>query len=85
MDVKHDRDIREFSIESEGKRAHVSYELHDGGLDITHTIVPDELGGRGIASELVQAAYDYAKAEGLKPIATCPYAVKWLEKHPEYK
>lgn len=85
MDINHEKGTKEFFTEIEGKKAYVSYEIHDGGLDIIHTIVPDELGGRGIAAELVQTAYDYAKTEGLKPIATCPYAVRWLEKHPEYR
>ena len=45
---------------------------------------PGEISGRGIASALVKAAYDYALANGLVPVATCSYAVVWLERHPEY-
>ena len=29
------------------------------------------------------AAYDFALANGMKPKATCSYAVRWLERHPE--
>ena len=32
---------------------------------------------------LVKAAYDFALANGMKPKATCSYAVRWLERHPE--
>ena len=53
--------------------------------DIRHTIVPEEIGGRGIASALVKAAYDYARCKCLKPVATCAYAVVWLQRHPEYQ
>ena len=60
------------------------YHVADGALDVRHTIVPGEIGGRGIASALVKAAYDYALANELVPVATCSYAVKWLERHPEY-
>ena len=35
-------------------------------------------------SALVKAAYDYALDNELVPVATCSYAVKWLERHPEY-
>ena len=52
-------------------------------LDIIHTIVPRPIEGRGIAAALVKAAYAYAIANGMKPKATCSYAVKWLERHPE--
>ena len=60
------------------------YSPNKGALDVRHTIVPDEISGRGIASALVKAAYDYALANGLVPVATCSYAVVWLERHPEY-
>ena len=85
MEVKHNVDQMKFWTEVDGYEAHVAYQLHDKGLDIRHTIVPTEIGGRGIASALVKAAYDYARANGLKPIATCSYAVVWLQRHPEYE
>jgi len=65
--------------------AYVEYTLHSRGLDIEHTFVPKPLEGQGLASVLVKTAYDYALAKDLKPLATCPYAVAWLERHPEYK
>ena len=74
-----------FRVEVDGVTAYVAYTLADGALDIRHTIVPEEIGGRGIASALVKATYDYALENGYKPVATCSYAVVWLQRHPEYK
>lgn len=73
-----------FSVIVDGHEAYVDYRVENGGLDIRHTIVPDEISGRGIASELVKAAYDHALAQGLECVATCKYAAIWLERHPEY-
>jgi len=42
------------------------------------------LEGRGIAATLVETAYKYAKKQGLRPLATCSYAVVWLKRHPEF-
>lgn len=85
MNIKHNEAGRRFITEVDGLTAHVEYQLtDDGGLDILHTIVPKEIGGRGIASALVKAAYDYARGNGMRPVATCPYAVVWLQRHPEY-
>ena len=84
MEIIHDTTRNQFRIEVDGHTAHVAYQLHDGALDIRHTIVPEEIGGRGIASALVKAAYDYAREKCLKPVATCSYAVVWLQRHPEY-
>jgi Protein-tyrosine-phosphatase len=83
--ITHALDKKRFELELEGEYAYVEYELHDEGLDITHTVVPKSLEGRGIAGAMVKKAYDYALSEGLKPAATCSYAIVWLERHPEYK
>ena len=86
MEITHDERKHWFWTEVDNHLAHVAYELDDkGGLDIKHTVVPEEIGGRGIASSLVREAYNYARANGLKPVATCSYAVRWLEKHPDYE
>jgi hypothetical protein len=82
--IKHDKVLKRMSADIEGHTAYVEYDLHDGVLDILHTYVPKPLEGRGIASKLVRAAYDYARKQGLEPTGTCSYAVAWLEKHPEY-
>lgn len=84
MNIEHLADKERFRTVIDGKEAHVSYRIEKGGLDIRHTIVPVELEGRGIASALVKAAYDYARENNLKPVATCSYAVMWLQRHPEY-
>ncbi|HIX27491.1 MAG TPA: N-acetyltransferase [Candidatus Barnesiella excrementigallinarum] len=84
MDITHDSSKGVFETVVEGVRAYVSYRLVDGCLDIEHTIVPPEIGGRGVAAALVKTAYDYALAQGLKPVATCEYAAVWLKRNPQY-
>ena len=82
-EIEHQPEQKLFKTEVEGRTAFVQYRLLNGGLDIIHTIVPRPLEGQGIAAALVKAAYDYAVANGLKPKATCSYAVAWLQRHPE--
>lgn len=84
MFIVHDTNRQRFVADVDGCKAYVDYTLHDGGLDIRHTVVPQEIGGRGVAAALVKTAYDYAVAQNLKVIATCSYAVVWLKRHPEY-
>lgn len=83
-EVKHDEAEHIFFADVDGVRAYAEYVRTDSALDITHTIVPKEIGGRGIAACLVQAAYDYARQNGLRPVGTCAYAAVWLKRHPEY-
>lgn len=85
MEITHLVDQATIETIINGERAYVIYEIYDGSLDVRKTLVPPALGGQGIAGKLVKFAYDYAKEQGLKCIATCSYAVKWLERHPEYQ
>jgi predicted GNAT family acetyltransferase len=50
---------------------------------LVHTGVPEEIGGRGIAGQLVRAALERARAEGLTLVPLCPYASRWLRDHPD--
>lgn len=81
MKINHLIDANRFETYIEGHTALVDYVVRDGALVIVHTFVPKPLKGRGIASELVKAAYEYADKEGLGCKATCSYALAWLEKH----
>jgi predicted GNAT family acetyltransferase len=57
--------------------------IKDGIVNINHTFVDPSLRGQGVASQLVEAAYDEIKAAGKKTYATCPYAVRWFAEHPD--
>lgn len=85
MNILHEPQNSTFKLNVDGYLAYVTYIIKENKLDINHTIVPSQIEGRGIASQLVKAAYDYALEQGLHPTATCSYAVIWLQRHPEYQ
>ncbi len=82
--IHHDADVRRFATTVEGVRAYLDYRQANEVMTITHTWVPDEIGGRGIAGRLVRAALDYARSEGLKVEPACSYAAGWIQRHPDY-
>lgn len=79
VDVVHRPEQSRF--EAEGGEAFLTYERANGAVDFTHTVVPPELGGRGIAGRLATAAVGWARGEGLQVEARCSYVRSWLEKH----
>ena len=83
-DIAHDQERRRFSTLVEGVEGRVDYTREGDVLTITHTYVPTLIGGRGIAGQLVQAAMDYARAEGLRVDPRCSYAADWMRRHQEY-
>lgn len=82
--VTHDPEGRRFTTQREGHEGLVEYRRQGDTLTITHTLVPEAIGGRGIAGELVQAVMEFARAEGMKVVPQCSYAAGWLDRHPEY-
>jgi predicted GNAT family acetyltransferase len=82
--VEHDPQGRRFHTEVDGHRAEVVYRLDDGVMTLTHTGVPEAIGGRGVAASLTRAALDTARAQGWRVVAQCAYAHDYLQRHREY-
>ncbi|MFM6951143.1 MAG: GNAT family N-acetyltransferase [Novosphingobium sp.] len=49
-----------------------------------HTLVPPEIGGRGVAGELVDALIADARAQGFKVDPVCSYVAAQFKRHPDW-
>jgi predicted GNAT family acetyltransferase len=78
-------DAGQFEAHIDGHVALVAYIKHGDTMILTHTDVPKELQGRGIASQLARAVLDRARAERWTVIARCPFISQYIERHPEYQ
>jgi hypothetical protein len=75
-----------FEITEDGQTAWLEFELDGAGwMTIWHTEVPEALRGRGLATELVKSAFEYAKANELRVDVICPIALHYLQEHPEIR
>ena len=83
LTIQHDAQAARFQALVEGRICVADYRLHDGVMAITHTGVPPELEGRGIAGALVQAMLDHARTHGLKILPLCSYADAYMRRHPQ--
>jgi predicted GNAT family acetyltransferase len=72
-----------FELVVDGHRAVAIYELAPGVITFLHTLVPDELQGRGIARELVLAGLASARERGLAVVPKCPVFAAYMRKHAE--
>jgi len=57
---------------------------HDGVRAAEHTLVPPEIGGRGVAGKLVEALIADARADGFKIDPQCSYVAAAFKRHPEW-
>jgi predicted GNAT family acetyltransferase len=81
--VTHHAAAQRFEATVDGRLAVCDYHRADGIVHFTHTEVPAALQGRGIAAALVQAALDWARAEGLRVRPACSYVATYMRRHPQ--
>ena len=75
-----------FEIVQDGQTAYLEFDTDGHGwMTIWHTEVPDALRGRGLALELAQTAFQYAKDQALKVDVMCPVTQHILTTHPEFQ
>jgi uncharacterized protein len=78
--ISHDQTAYRFTTEVDGYRAELDYTLAGSVMSITHTRVPQAIGGRGIAADLMRAALSAAAASGWSVNPVCSYAVAYMRK-----
>lgn len=86
LQVIHNPAANRFEMEVEGHIAVVNYRKNDDGVyNLYYAGVPPELEGKGYGSQLVKGTLEQLKTDGIKFIATCPFIVAYLRRHPEYQ
>lgn len=82
--IHHNTAGQRFELNVDGMLCVLEYHLDGTTMTITHTGVPSQLGGRGLAGELTVAAFTAARANGWRVVPACSYAAGWILKHPEF-
>ncbi|UXI66676.1 GNAT family N-acetyltransferase [Tahibacter amnicola] len=82
LTIQHDRLNGMFVAQVQGHHCHLDYRLNGDSMVITHTGVPSEVGGRGIAAALTAEAVAVAAREGWVIVPACSYVAAWLRRHP---
>jgi predicted GNAT family acetyltransferase len=85
LQVRHNEAESRFEVDVDGALAAVDYDLEPGRIVLTHTEVPQQLGGRGIAGQLVRTALDHARAQKLVVVPQCAYVASFIKKNPQYQ
>jgi uncharacterized Fe-S cluster protein YjdI/predicted GNAT family acetyltransferase len=82
--VVHNDSHNRFEIRHGADTAILTYVRDGQVIEYTHTIVPHALEGHGIAAKLATFALDYARANNLSVIPSCPYVSAFVLRHIEY-
>lgn len=85
LDIIHRPEIGRFEAMVDGLRCEADYQLDGPLMRMTHTGVPRQLEGRGIAAELVKAALAWARSQGYKVQPLCSYVRIYIQRNPEWQ
>jgi len=85
--TRHDQGARgEYHAAVPGSEAigRLTYQRRGNVLIADHTLVPPEIGGRGVAAKLVEALIADARAAGDTIVPQCSYVEAMFRRHPEW-
>lgn len=78
-------DESRYEVHVDGRPAgQVGYRKSDGVIELHHTEVSEEYGGRGLGQRLAEQALTEARESGTSVVPTCPFVAKYISKNPEY-
>ena len=83
--VQHYPAEHRYALQGDHAEAVLTYEQEEQVVTITHTFVPVELRGQGIAEQLVRAALADARASQQTIVPQCSYVARFIEKHTEFQ
>jgi predicted GNAT family acetyltransferase len=81
LPITHNAAASRFETTVDGHLCVADYQLDDGVMTMTHTLVPPALEGRGIAAALAAAALAHARAAGLRVRPACSYVARYMQRH----
>ena len=85
-DIRNNEQQSQFETTIDGHTGYTAYDLEDPDrIVFTHTIVPKELEGRGVASAIVKYALEHARSHKLRVVPQCAYVASFIARHPEYQ
>ena len=83
-DIRDNQEQSRYETTVDGKTAFSAYRKSGDTVTFTHTEVPPELEGRGIAGAIVKHALEDVRGRKLKVVPQCAYVAAFIKRHPEY-
>lgn len=77
--IQHQPENNRFICEQNGHQCVLDYRVEGNDIDFTHTYVPTELRGQGLAEKIVREGLAWAKQQNYSLNASCSYVAKFLK------
>lgn len=83
--IRHNEAAGRYEAEMNGHLAMAEYRREGDRVIFTHTFVPPEMRGRGVAEKLVRTALEEARQDGRRVVPQCSYVALFLRRNPEFR
>ena len=84
-ELKNNRIKKQYEFHIDGHIPHLEYIRAKEKIFLTHTEVPQELGGQGIGSQLVEAVLKEVERQNLTLVPLCPFVAGFIKENPDWK
>jgi len=74
----------QFEFDINGQTAFVEYVIEGDKIYLTHTEVPQDLQGQGVAGELVKSVLDHVKKQQFTVLPLCSFVAHYINNNPEW-
>jgi uncharacterized protein len=83
--INNNENTSQFEYSEGDELARLEYRFFEDKIAMMHTVVPESLEGKGIASALAKEAFAYAKQGNKKVMVYCPFVAAYVKRHPEVR
>jgi len=85
LTIHNNPDANRFEVSlPDDQMAFIEYQIAKKNILYTHTEVPPAFEGQGVGGKLAKYALDFARDNGYKVQALCPFVKAYVQRHPEY-
>lgn len=84
-ELTNNTDDRQYEFHIDGLVPKIEYIRAGEKIYLTHTEVPKELEGKGVASALVKQVLENIQQNSLKLVPLCPFVLGYIKRHPEWE
>lgn len=81
ISVHDNQAAKRYEAKVDGHVAVATYSVDGSVITFIHTVVPEELRGRGVGTQLVRTALADVRARGLTVIPQCPMFAAYMKGH----
>ena len=85
INIRNNEQQMRFEMQEGDDIAFLEYRFYKKDIALMHTLVPENMEGKGIASALAAFAFNYAKENKKLVMVYCPFVATYIKRHPEVK